>query len=163
VKSVSLLLKSKAPRKAIYGGIFLAAISGCSPEKTNEQQTTATTSVAQTTAANPQVATAEITNANNFALQQEPIYFPLYDLALDPTDEAVKHLSVSANGTVQPSQTVDTDGDGTLDSLLLTSDFAAAESKSFVISSDPAIQKPALKKQTQAEISIKEGGEWKGM
>ena len=159
---MSLLLKSKTPRKAIYGGIFLAAITGCSPEKTNEQQTTATTSVAQTIAANPQVATAEISNANNFALQQEPIYFPLYDLGLDPTDEAVKHLSVSVNGTVQPSQTVDTDGDGTVDSLLLVSDFAAAESKSFVISSDPAIQKPALKKQTQAEISIKDGGEWKG-
>ncbi|WP_235425787.1 glycoside hydrolase family 88 protein [Cellvibrio mixtus] len=159
---MSLLLKSRTPRKAIYGGIFLAAITGCSPEKTNEQQTTATTSVAQTIAANPQVATAEISNANNFALQQEPIYFPLYDLGLDPTDEAVKHLSVSVNGTVQPSQTVDTDGDGTVDSLLLVSDFAAAESKSFVISSDPAIQKPALKKQTQAEISIKDGGEWKG-
>ncbi|PUA28687.1 MAG: DNA-directed RNA polymerase subunit alpha [Cellvibrio sp. 79] len=155
-------MKSRTPRKAIYGGIFLAAITGCSPEKTNEQQTTATTSVAQTTAANLQVATAEITNANNFALQQEPIYFPFYDLGLDPTDEAVKHLSVSTNGAVQPSQTVDTDGDGALDSLLLAGDFAAAESKSFVISSDPAIQKPALKKQTQAEISIKEGGEWKG-
>ncbi len=147
---------------AIYGGIFLAAITGCSPEKTNEQQTTATTSVAQTTVANLQVATAEISNANNFALQQEPIYFTLYDLGLDPSDEAVKHLSVSINGAVQPSQTVDTDGDGTVDSLLLASDFAAAERKSFIISSDPAIQKPALKKQTQAEISIKDGGEWKG-
>lgn len=159
---MSLLLKSKTPIKAIYGGIFLAAITGCSPEKTSEQQTTATTPVAQPAPVNYQIATAEITNANNFAIQQEPIYFPFYDLGVSPTDEAVKHLSVSANGSVQPSQTVDTDGDGTLDSLLLVSDFAAAEIKSFVVSSDPAIQKPALKKQTQAEISIKEGGEWKG-
>lgn len=159
---MSLLLRSKTPRKAIYGGIFLAAISGCSPEKTNEQQTTATTSVAQTTAINHALATAEITNANNFALSQEPVYFSFYDLGVDATDDSVKHLSISANGNVQPSQIVDIDGDGTLDGLLLASDFAPAEIKSFNISSDPAIQKPALKKQTQAEISIKEGGEWKG-
>ena len=159
---MSLLLKSKTPLKAIYGGIFLAAISGCSPEKTSEQQTTATTPVEQPAPVNHQIATAEITNANGFAIQNEPIYFSFYDLGIEPTAEATKHLSISANGSVQPSQTVDTDGDGALDSLLLVSDFAEAEIKSFVISSDPAIQKPALKKLTQAEISIKEGGEWKG-
>ncbi len=101
---MSLLLKSKTPIKAIYGGIFLAAITGCSPEKTSEQQTTATTPVAQPAPVNYQIATAEITNANNFAIQQEPIYFPFYDLGVSPTDDAVKHLSVSANGSVQPSQ-----------------------------------------------------------
>ena len=46
--------------------------------------------------------------------------------------------------------------------MLFVSDFAPAERKNFVISTDPAIVKPALKKQTQAEISIKEGGEWNG-
>ncbi len=155
---MSVLFKSRV----IYGGIFLAALTGCSPEKTDEKQTTATTPVAQPAPTNYQLATAEITNANNFALQQEPVYFSFYDLGIAADDSAVKNLNVLAAGTAQPSQTVDTDGDGSLDGLLLATDFTPAEIKSFTISSDPAVAKPALKKQTQAEISIKEGGEWKG-
>ena len=156
---MSLLLKSRV----IYGGVFLAALTGCSPEKADEQQTTATiTSVAQHAPVNYQLATAEITNANNFALQQEPIYFSFYDLGMAADDSAVKNLNVLSGAAAQASQTIDSDGDGALDGLLLAADFNPAEIKSFVISSDPAIAKPALKKQTQAEISIKEGGEWKG-
>ncbi len=155
---MSVLLKSRV----IYGGIFLAALTGCSPEKTDEQQTTATTPVAQPATANLQLASAEITNANSFALQQEAIYFPFYDLGISADNTAVKNLSVLANNSVQPSQPIDSDGDGALDGLLLTADFAPTEIKSFTISSDPTIAKPALKKQTQAEVSIKEGGEWKG-
>ena len=148
--------------RVIYGGIFLAALMGCSPEKTDEQQATATTPVAQPASVNHQLATAEMTNANHFAVQQEPIYFPFYDLGISAQSDAIKNLNVIADGATQPSQTVDTDGDGTLDGLLLAADFNPAEIKSFTISSDSAIPKPALKKQTQAEISIKEGGEWKG-
>ncbi len=155
---MSVLFKSRV----IYGGIFLAALTGCSPEKTDEKQTTATTPVAQPAPTNHQLATAEITNANNFALQQEPVYFSFYDLGITADDNAVKNLNVLAAGSAQPSQTVDTDGDGSLDGLLLAADFTPAEIKSFTISSDPAIAKPALKKLTQAEISIKEGGEWNG-
>lgn len=151
----------------IYGGIFLAALIGCSPEKateqpTSEQKTTATTSVAQPEKKQFQLATAEITNANSFSLQQEPIYFPFYDLGITAEDAATKNLNVLIDDVVQASQTVDTDGDGALDSLLLAADFAPAEIKSFTVSADSSVQKPALKKQTQAEISIKEGGEWKG-
>ena len=88
---MSLLLKSSV----IYGGIFLAALTGCSPEKADEQQTTATTTpVAQPAPVNYQLATAEITNANNFALQQEPIYFSFYDLGIAADDSAVKNLNV---------------------------------------------------------------------
>lgn len=155
---MSVLFKSRV----IYGGIFLAALTGCSPEKTDEKQTTATTPVAQPAPTNHQLATAEITNANNFALQQEPVYFSFYDLGITADDNAVKNLNVLAAGSAQPSQTVDTDGDGSLDGLLLAADFTPAEIKSFTISSDPAIAKPALKKLTQAEISTKEGGEWNG-
>jgi unsaturated rhamnogalacturonyl hydrolase len=148
----------------IFSGFFLAALAGCSPEKTTEQttqqQTSATASVAQSEQNNAVLATAEISNANDFALQQEPIYFSFYDLGLESHEAA--NLTVLNGDQVQVSQTVDTDGDGALDSLLLAADFAPAERKHFVITSDPAIVKPALKKQTQAEISIKEGGEWKG-
>ena len=155
---MSVLFKSRV----IFGGIFLAALSGCSPEKTSEQPASATTPVAQPAPANHQLAMAEITNANNFALQQESIYFPFYDLGINADSAEVNNLSVLANNSAQPSQSVDSDGDGKLDGLLLVTDFAPAEIKSFTISSDPTIAKPALKKLTQAEVSIKEGGEWKG-
>lgn len=149
-------------KKVIYGGIFLTALTGCAPEKTSEQTTTATASVAQTAPANHQLATAEITNANDFALHQEAIYFPFYDLGITADDAAVQNLNVLADGVAQASQSIDNDGDGSLDGLLLAANFNPAEIKSFTISSDPTIAKPALKKQTQAEISIKEGGEWNG-
>ena len=98
-------------KKVIYGGIFLTALTGCAPEKTSEQTTTATTSVAQTAPANHQLATAEITNANDFALQQEAIYFPFYDLGITADDAAVQNLNVLADGVAQASQSVDTDGE----------------------------------------------------
>lgn len=157
---MSLLLNSPASRKVIYSGFFLAAITGCSPDKASEQKTSAVAPVAQTEVSKHQVATAEISNANDFALQQEPIYFSFYDLGVEVSDAA--NLSVLIGDQTQASQTVDTDGDGALDSLLLAADFAPAERKQFVVSSDSTIVKPALKKQTQAEISIKEGGEWEG-
>ncbi|UUA71828.1 glycoside hydrolase family 88 protein [Cellvibrio sp. QJXJ] len=161
---MSLLLNSHPFRKSLLsktmvGGFILAAISGCSPEQASEQQTSAAAPV-QDKAAQYQVATAEISNANDFALAQEPIYFSFYDLGIDASDAA--KLAVLMGDQPQASQTVDTDGDGALDSLLLAADFAPAERKNFIISTDPAIAKPALKKQTQAEISIKEGGEWNG-
>ncbi len=135
------------------------AISACSPDK-KDSETSSQSS--QSISSNRELATAEINNANNFALQQEPIYFSFYDLGVDAKTDVVKNLSISSGQQVYSSQIIDSDGNGELDGLLLAADFAPAETKSFVISSDPAIQKPVLKKQTQAEISIKEGGEWKG-
>lgn len=155
---VSVLLKNKT----VYGSILLVALSGCSPEKTTGQHSGTATPVAQAALPDNALSTVEITNSHHFALQQEPVYFSFNDLGVNASDEAVRHLSVTANGATLPTQTVDSDGDGILDSLLLVSDFAPDETRSFSISRDPAIQKAVLKKQTQAEISIKEGGEWKG-
>ena len=135
--------------------ISLLAISACSPETKNQSDVDAKVS-------NSVLATAEITNANNFTLIQEPVYFSFYELGIDDQSVLIKDLVITANKKVQPSQVIDRDGDGKKDGILLSADFAPAEIKSFTISADSSIQKPALKKQTQAEISIKEGGEWKG-
>lgn len=158
---MSLLLNSKTSIKAICSGIILVAMSGCSPKTTNEQKSTAAPT-AETAPVNYELATAEISNANNFELTQEPIYFSFYDLGIDASEETVTHLSVTAEGAVQPSEVIDKNGDGELDGLLLALDLAPTERKSVVIYSDPTVKKPDLKKKTQAEISIKEGGEWKG-
>lgn len=129
-------------------------VAACTSEKTSE--THGAKKVVST------LATAEITNAHNFPLQKEPVYFSFYDLGIDNTSEQIKNLSISLNKKAYPSQIVDIDGNGQTDGILLAADFAPAEIKSFVISADPSIKKPVLKKQTQAEISIKEGGLWKG-
>jgi len=134
-------------------------LSACTPE-TSEQQISS--AIAENKSSNLQVADVEVTNANNFALQQEPIYFSFYDLGIASDSEATKHLAISGSDRTYPTQIIDRDGDDQSDGILLAVDLSAAEKKTFVISSDASIEKPVLKKQTQAEISIKEGGEWKG-
>lgn len=150
-------LHNSAMRALFLSGCWMAALVGCSSERTQDEVIkTAVSSAASSFV----VANLEVSNANDFALTQEPLYFSFYDLGVAVED--AHHLSLVTGTKVQPTQLVDTDGDGTLDSLLLAVDFAPAERKSFVISNDPSITKPSLKKQTQAEISIKEGGEWQG-
>lgn len=137
--------------------VGMLAVFGCSPDqdqKASEVQSVSTIKI------DHQIATAEVSNANNFSLQQEPIYFSFYDLGI--AADAANNLHLSVGDQVYPTQLIDQDGDSNLDGILVTSDFAAAETKSFVISSDPSVKQPDVKKQTQAEISIKEGGEWKG-
>lgn len=156
--SVNSLCRKKTVKTFIAISFFVGLLNGCSENHTEFQSTNSSVE----TKVNFRLASVEIANANNFILQQEPIYFSFYDLGVSANDSAIKQLSVSSGDQVYPSQIIDGDGDGQLDGLLLTADFAATEKKSFVISTDLSIQKPALKKQTQAEISIKEGGEWKG-
>ncbi|MBK8187040.1 MAG: DUF4861 family protein [Cellvibrio sp.] len=140
--------------------ISVFVISACSPDQ--PKKNSVSESSASQLLVNHQLATAEITNANDFVLQQEPIYFSFYDLGIQANNDAIKSLGISSGDQTYPSQIIDSDGDGQMDGLLLTTDFAAAEKKSFLILTNPSTQKIALQKQTQAEISIKEGGEWKG-
>lgn len=138
----------------------LVVISACSSDEI--QQESESKSSAEKTYINHQLARVEITNANDFALVQEPVYFSFYDLGIDANNSVIKQLTISSGETVYPSQIIDSDGDGQKDGVLLAADLAEAEKKSFTISTDPQIAQPVLTKKTQAEISIKEGGEWKG-
>ncbi len=140
--------------------ISVFVISACSPDQ--PKQNSVSESSASQLLVNHQLATAEITNANDFVLQQEPIYFSFYDLGIDVNNGVIKQLTISWGETVYPSQIIDSDGDGQKDGVLLAADLAEAEKKSFTISTDSQIAQTVLTKKTQAEISIKEGGEWKG-
>jgi len=116
------------------------------------------------TAATPAsaIATVKATNPSNFARTQEPLYFSFYDLGLAADDAKAKYLVAQQAGKILPSQVIDTDNDTKPDTLLVTPDFAPAQAHTFTIVSDASIKVPALKKQTQAEISIAEGGQWNG-
>ena len=108
------------------------------------------------------VANIEIINPVNYVREQEPLYFSFYDLGLALDDEKTKHLVAQEDGKILPSQIIDTDNDSKPDTLLVSTDLASAKTHNLKIISDAGIKAPALKKQTQAEISIKEGGQWNG-
>jgi unsaturated rhamnogalacturonyl hydrolase len=117
---------------------------------------------ATSTTAASTIATVEATNPSNFARTQEPLYFSFYDLGLAEDDAKTKFLVAKQAEKILPSQLIDTNNDTKPDTLLVTPDFAPAQAHTFTIVSDASIKVPVLKKQTQAEISIKEGGQWNG-
>lgn len=149
----------KLSRTALFSVGLIAFVGGCSDKTSNE---TASPAASTAPVQNTQpLATAEIANANDFALTQEPILFSLYDLGVEESI-AASDIRFVLDGNPITTQAIDTDADGKHDSLFAVADFAAGEKKSLTITNDPAIKNPASKKMTQAEISIKEGGEWDG-
>lgn len=106
------------------------------------------------------IASAEITNANYFAMQQEPMYFSFYDLGIKSARE--KSLKIVKNNVVIPSQLIDRDGNGELDGVFFTLDFPDNTPHHITFVDNPHLPFPPSVKQTQAEISVKEGGKWQG-
>jgi len=143
--------------KLFFGLIFLSATTslllGCNTGKLTPAKPATHLSFA--------VATINVTNPNNYMREQESLHFSFYDLGLAIDDEKTKYLVAQENGKVLPSQLIDTDNDSKPDTLLLSVDLAPAKTHSFDVVSDASIKAPVLKKKTQAEISIKEGGQWR--
>lgn len=110
------------------------------------------------------LARAEVANPSSFTRSQEPLYFSVYDIGLEPGSDDIAHLAAKSGDHVLPSQLVDRDADGHVDSLLVIVDLAAGQHRELVIISDPAAAAAteALPQQSQAEIAHKTGGEWQG-
>jgi len=142
--------------------LTLISASACLLSACVTDKKPATTSIATPTIAASAIATVTATNPSNFPRTQEPLYFSFYDLGLAEDDAKIKSLVAQQAGKILPSQLIDTNNDTKPDTLLVTPDFAPAQAHTFTIVSDASIKVPALKKQTQAEISIKEGGQWNG-
>ena len=102
------------------------------------------------------LATLTVTNPSAFARPDSPVTVTFTDLGVVATPEA---LSVWAGAREIPSQLIDSDGNGSLDSLLAMADFAAGEQQQWQVKPVPA---KASAKRTAAEISQKTGGEWQG-
>ncbi|MEP0366033.1 MAG: DUF4861 family protein [Cyclobacteriaceae bacterium] len=68
------------------------------------------------------------------------------------------YVAKSENGEVIPVELIDEDGDGKIDLGLLQVEVAPSES--LVMSLEPGDAK--MKKQTQAELSVRQGGTWEG-
>lgn len=138
----------------------LAAMSfaGCTQTKT-DKVTTAQPQVL----AKPAIAQIELVNPSQFARAQETVYFSYYDLGLT---NGSHNLSVTLNQQVLPSESIDRDGDGQKDGLITLLDFAQGETHVVTVNSKNATANAKNKaanaspKRTQAEISIKQGGQW---
>jgi|GEM_PF-93039 len=152
-------------RPVLASLLYCLLLAGCSTDQaTGKNKLTPAVQITSgsTISATNQLATAEVTNANAFALDREPLYFSLYDIGVAATDPRIKNLALLLDNKPIASQLVDSDGDSTVDSVLALVDFAPAQIRQLRIVSDAAIVTPKIQKQTQAEISIKEGGEWRG-
>lgn len=101
------------------------------------------------------LAKIELSNPSNFARSDEAVYVSFYDLGLD---DSLHQLAVTLSGKPVASEKIDSDGDGREDGLLALIDFAAGENHTITIASARSRQ-PRVKR-TQAEVSVKQGGEW---
>lgn len=109
---------------------------------------------AQQTTESP-LATIALSNPSEFARSDEATLLDLDMLGL----AADGVYRVESDGVEVPSQLSDADADGTADSILLVTDFGPAERKIVdIVGGQPS----APAKRTQAEVSIKEGGDWDG-
>lgn len=99
------------------------------------------------------LAVIELSNPSEFSRTDEVTALDLDMLGVSSDDV---YRIESAKGEL-PSQLSDRDGDGSVDSIVFAADFGPGQRRSVrLLAGTP--QKPA--KRTQAEVSIKEGGEW---
>ncbi len=129
-------------------------LSGCAKPVT--PATPATSATAPTPTASASLATLTVTNPSAFARPDSPVTVTFTDLGISGIPGA---LSVWAGSREIPSQLIDSDGNGSLDSLLAMTDFAAGEQQQWQVKPTPA---SSSAKRTAAEISQKTGGEWQG-
>jgi len=109
----------------------------------------------QTDTVTESVASVEVANPSEFSRPDTLISFSLNQLGVESGP-----LQVWKGETTQPTQLVDDDGDGSPDRLLFLTDLESAATEDFKIDRKEAGQN--ISSRTHAEVSIKEGGEWKG-
>lgn len=99
-------------------------------------------------------------NPSTFARADQGLYLSFYDLGV-PAIGGTKSLVLLQDGEVIPSEPADRDGDGKKDGIFTVLDFASGENTELVVRYATDALKPlASSKRTQAEISVKEGGQW---
>jgi rhamnogalacturonyl hydrolase YesR len=152
-----LKLKKIVTSCTLFSSAFLLAlVAGCDTDKPP-----ATSEVtAEQPASVRLLAQAEVANPTEFGRLQEPLLFSFYDLGITAEDADSAYLSAKEGEAVLPSQVIDYNADGVVDSLVVSMDFTSGQARKIRIEVDKDAQKPELTKQTHAEISHKVGGEW---
>jgi len=142
--------------RGVLTGLTLLA-AGCGND--TRDSTTEAAAPAQHSTAVTAIASAELSNYSAFARSQESVYFSYADLGVEANTAG--KLAVTLGSSVVPFQAIDTDSDGENDGIVVAIDLDAEGKTSIEFVEDAASSKMVFTKQTQAEISHKEGGEWK--
>jgi unsaturated rhamnogalacturonyl hydrolase len=108
----------------------------------------------------PMIAELELKNPSTFARPQTPVYLTFYELGLEDADLRTKKLALVHGQTTVPSHAIDYDGNGQKDGLLALVDLQSAETKVLTVVEDEKRAAEPTPKLTQAEIAVKEGGQW---
>src|SRR5690606_26548336 len=133
-------------RSTFYVGAI--CLAGCSqPHSKNSTES-------KTIADESWIASVELANPSNFQRVDEPVYLSFNNIGI----ESGENLVFIAGNKVLPTETVDVDGDGEKDGILTVLNFASGEIRRVKIATSKT--KAKLSKRTQAEISIKQGGQW---
>jgi rhamnogalacturonyl hydrolase YesR len=130
-------------KSLFFGTVLLALVlvlSGCSSEPASAPGLAA-------------VARVEVSNPSTFARPDTLVTFSLNELGVTEGP-----LQVWEGESPRPTQLLDDDGDGTADRLAFLADLEPAAAHDYVIDRREAEEAPVPR--TQAEVSIKEGGEW---
>lgn len=107
------------------------------------------------------VAVVEVANPSEWERADEPVELELRELGVGPDSSEARQLMVRQGSFPLPSQTVDRDGDGRPEALRFVYSFAPGEKLRAEVREDPvAAAAQAYPKRTQAEISVKDGGQW---
>jgi unsaturated rhamnogalacturonyl hydrolase len=108
-----------------------------------------------------EVATVELSNPSNFGRQSSPVYFSSYDLGIREGELSGQRFELRAAGASIPLQLVDYDGNGAKDGFFGLVDLAPTETKALRIVALDASRSAALPERARAELSVKQGGEWR--
>ncbi len=131
----------------------LVAIAACKP--TQDQEATAVTEAPEP--AVDTVARLTLANPSQFERTDEGISISLSSLGIERGD--IRNLRVLDGEHELAPQFIDSSGIGERDALFFLADFAPAETRSFeIVNAATAGQAPPAR--AQAEISIKQGGQW---
>jgi rhamnogalacturonyl hydrolase YesR len=107
------------------------------------------------------VSQIELSNPSQFERRDEPLLFEFESLGLAPKDPIISQLIVRTGQNRLPGQLVDIDGDTSDDGIMTLVDLKPAETRQIEIAVNTSNAGNPFKKRTQAEISVKQGGEWK--
>ena len=106
-----------------------------------------------------------VTSRMPVLVEDYPVYVEVMDLGFTPEDPEILRLTAwCERGDIPVAyQWIDTTRDGYPDVLLLVERFEAGETREYTLRYDPAgALAQAFPKRTQAELSVKVGGEWDG-
>jgi rhamnogalacturonyl hydrolase YesR len=145
-------------RLALLIAVSASALTGCQDDTSTPSAANKKTSDAKALATSSQapVATITLSNPSDFKRTDEPYRVSFDELGL--ANSAATGLGIKLNGQAIASQAIDTDSDGSPDSLFTLLDINAGASVTLNVFTD--MESVAGPKRAQAEISKKTGGSW---